>query len=98
MRSDTNAAFKPTVGALLFHAAFMVLGIVVLLGSLLSEHISVAGVIGGPVFAAVVASQLNLVLNDGERINVIDHGDLNAVRQDAQTLARLMHVPLWDPS
>jgi|GEM_PF-6831275 len=95
MRSDTNAAFKPTVGALLFHAAFMVLGIVVLLGSLLSEHISVAGVIGGPV---VVASQLNLVLNDGERINVIDHGDLNAVRQDAQTLARLMHVPLWDPS
>jgi hypothetical protein len=40
--------------------------------------------------------ELNLVLDDTERINVIDHGNLRKLRQDAQALADFLGVPLWD--
>lgn len=41
--------------------------------------------------------ELNLVLADGSRINVVDHGDLGRVRSDAGKLAQFLDVPLWDP-
>lgn len=40
--------------------------------------------------------ELNLVLNDGSRRNVVDHGNLPALRDDACELARFLIVPVWD--
>ena len=40
--------------------------------------------------------ELNLVLNNNERINVIDHGNLRRVKEDAQKLGLFLGVPVWD--
>lgn len=40
--------------------------------------------------------ELNLVLRDGRRVNVVDHGDLDDLRSDAAELSRLLVLPLWD--
>ncbi len=40
--------------------------------------------------------ELNLVLKDGNRINVVDHGDLNTLRKDAETLSQFLSKPVWD--
>ncbi len=40
--------------------------------------------------------EINLVMHDATRINVVDHGKLSAIRQDAQTLATFIDVPVWD--
>ncbi len=40
--------------------------------------------------------ELNLVLDDGSRINVVDHGNLDRLRGDAQTLSRFLDKPVWD--
>jgi hypothetical protein len=40
--------------------------------------------------------ELNLVLDNGRRVNVIDHGSLRSLRDDARTLARFLNVPVWD--
>ena len=40
--------------------------------------------------------ELNLVLDDGERKNVIDHGNRKALREDAQTLSAFLGKPVWD--
>lgn len=40
--------------------------------------------------------ELNLVLTDGERVNVVDHGKLQRVRADAQTVSALLGCKLWD--
>lgn len=40
--------------------------------------------------------ELNLVLNDGNRINVIDHGNLGEIKRDARMIAELIHKPLWE--
>ncbi|MCF6299939.1 MAG: hypothetical protein L3J52_02300 [Proteobacteria bacterium] len=40
--------------------------------------------------------ELNLVLNDKTRINVIDHGKLTAIQADAEKIAELINVPIWD--
>jgi hypothetical protein len=40
--------------------------------------------------------ELNLILKDGTRRNVVDHGSLQAIREDAAMLADFMGVPLWD--
>ncbi len=40
--------------------------------------------------------ELNLVLGDGNRVNVVDHGNLEHLRADAQTLARFLDKPIWD--
>jgi hypothetical protein len=42
--------------------------------------------------------ELNLVLDDGSRINVVDHGNQTALRADAQILANFLNKPLWDAS
>ncbi len=42
--------------------------------------------------------ELNLVLDDGSRINVVDHGNQAALQADAQTLAEFLNKPLWDAS
>jgi hypothetical protein len=40
--------------------------------------------------------ELNLVLRDGRRVNVVDHGDYDTLRRDAETLSRFLGRPLWD--
>jgi len=42
--------------------------------------------------------EINLVLADASRINVIDHGKHAAVVNDAEVLATTLGVPLWDGS
>ncbi|MBT4819108.1 MAG: hypothetical protein HON70_25600 [Lentisphaerae bacterium] len=45
---------------------------------------------------AFFSHELNLVLEDAKRINVIDHGNLTKLRKDAQALAEFLEKPLWD--
>ncbi|WP_372807810.1 hypothetical protein [Pontiella sp.] len=40
--------------------------------------------------------ELNLVLADGARINVTDHGNQSQIREDAKRLAAFLEKPLWD--
>lgn len=40
--------------------------------------------------------ELNLVLRDGKRINVVDHGNLEKLREDAKTLSSFLGKPVWD--
>ena len=40
--------------------------------------------------------ELNLVCTDGERINIVDHRALHAIREDASILADYLSVPVWD--
>lgn len=40
--------------------------------------------------------ELNLVLHDGKRINVIAHGGLKQIRADAKSLSGFLSVPVWD--
>ncbi len=42
--------------------------------------------------------EINLVLADTRRVNVIDHGNQQAVIDDAEILAQTLGVPLWDGS
>lgn len=42
--------------------------------------------------------ELNLVLKDGARVHVVDHGDLASIRGDAQRLAAQIGCKLWDGS
>lgn len=42
--------------------------------------------------------ELNLVLRDGRRLNVVDHGDGPRLRADARQLAAFLGVRLWDAS
>ena len=40
--------------------------------------------------------ELNLVLDDGSRINVVDHARKNKIRKDAESLSKFLGVPVWD--
>lgn len=40
--------------------------------------------------------ELNLVLKSGARINVVDHGDKETIRQNAYTISRFLEIPVWD--
>jgi hypothetical protein len=40
--------------------------------------------------------ELNLVLKSGGRINVIDHGNIEKLKEDAQTLSSFLNKPVWD--
>ncbi|MCI5139081.1 MAG: hypothetical protein D3922_11850 [Candidatus Electrothrix sp. AR1] len=42
--------------------------------------------------------EINLVMKDGSRIQVVDHGDKNKVQEDAKALAEFLGKPLWDAS
>lgn len=40
--------------------------------------------------------ELNLVLNNGARLSVTDHGNKNSIRNDAQILSEYLGKPVWD--
>ena len=41
------------------------------------------------------AEEINLVLEDGRRINVVDHSDSEQIRADADRLSAWLGVPVW---
>ncbi len=40
--------------------------------------------------------ELNLVLKDGSRVNVVDHGNLRQLRSDTAQLSQFIDKPVWD--
>lgn len=42
--------------------------------------------------------EINLVLRDASRLNVIDHGNKNKLMEDAKKLADYLGVPIWEGS
>ena len=46
--------------------------------------------------SAFYSYELNLVLQDGRRLNVIDHGNIDKLREDAKTLSGFLGKPVWD--
>ena len=40
--------------------------------------------------------ELNLVLSDGSRVNVIDHGKKSEIINDAETLGKFLGKPVWN--
>jgi hypothetical protein len=42
--------------------------------------------------------ELNLVLKGGKRINILDHGNLGKLKEDAQTLSSFLQIPIADNS
>ena len=42
-----------------------------------------------------LSHELNLVLEDGKRINIIDHGGWENIKKDAEELAEKLDLPLW---
>lgn len=40
--------------------------------------------------------EMNLISQEGVRTNVIDHGNLDQVHEDARTLSEFLEVPIWD--
>ena len=40
--------------------------------------------------------ELNLVLRNGKRVHLIDHGNQREIRWDAGDLSRMINVPIWD--
>ena len=39
--------------------------------------------------------ELNLVLNDGTRQNVVDHGNIKSIINDAYVISKFLNVPIW---
>lgn len=40
--------------------------------------------------------ELNLITKDGERVNVVDHGNRRSIYEDAETISKFLNVPVWD--
>lgn len=40
--------------------------------------------------------ELNLILKDAQRVNVLDHGNLEKIRSSAETISKFLNVPAWD--
>jgi hypothetical protein len=40
--------------------------------------------------------ELNLILKNGNRMNVVDHGNPEKLREDTQALSRFLGKPVWD--
>lgn len=59
---------------------------------LISERVAGSGRNGG----SFTSHELNLVLEDGQRVNVMDHG--GAIEECARKLAGLLDVPVWKAS
>ncbi|MBM4185236.1 MAG: hypothetical protein FJ207_13630 [Gemmatimonadetes bacterium] len=56
---------------------------------LISQHVS-----GND--SSYYSYELNLVLDDGMRMNVVDHGNLGELQTDAQALGQFLGPPVWD--
>jgi hypothetical protein len=61
---------------------------------LLQEYVSTSSSSGSS--SRYYSYELNLVLKDGNRLNVVDHGKLSLIRTDAEQLGQFLNVPVWD--
>ena len=43
-----------------------------------------------------VSYEINLILKDGKRYDVIGHYNLEKIKEDAETLSKFLRIPLWD--
>jgi len=41
-------------------------------------------------------NEINLVLKDGQRINVIDHGEKPIILKEAEKLSQFLNLPIWN--
>lgn len=39
--------------------------------------------------------ELNIILNNKERLNVMDHSNLRGIINDAETLSEFLNIPIW---
>jgi len=53
---------------------------------------------GGESSDTYYSHELNLVLQDGTRVHVVDHGSRAHIRDDADALGKFLGVPVWDAS
>ena len=60
---------------------------------LIQERIQSGGSSGSSSFYSF---EMNLVLNNGKRLNVVDHGTLSRIRKNADQLSDFLDVPVWD--
>jgi len=44
----------------------------------------------------VVSYEINLILKDGKRYDVLGHYNLEKIKKDAETLSKFLRIPLWD--
>ncbi|NLF67524.1 MAG: hypothetical protein GX575_00570 [Candidatus Anammoximicrobium sp.] len=51
---------------------------------------------GGKSRSTYYSYELNLVLHDGTRVHVVDHGHSAHLRDDAAALGKFLAVPVWD--
>lgn len=58
---------------------------------LLSEYMP-----GGHDTSSYLSYELNLILKDGTRVNVVDHGNRTSIVEDSKVLSRFLDVPLWN--
>ena len=40
--------------------------------------------------------EINLVLKDGRRVHVVDHGNIHQIREDAAKIGEFLGRPVWD--
>ena len=48
--------------------------------------------------SSITHYEINLILHDSSRLNVVHHGNKKRIRRDAATLAEFLGKPLWDAS
>lgn len=49
---------------------------------------------GGPI-REYDSYEMNLVMQDKSRINVVDHANFNAIKREAEAIAKRLNVPVW---
>ena len=61
---------------------------------ILAEHITSSS--GNSTHHSFRSYELNFVLNDGSRHNLVDHGKLETIQENAHELSCLLKIPVWD--
>lgn len=56
----------------------------------------IAEFVSGPKKSSYYRYEMNLVLGDGKRINVVVDGDKNKIREKAGSLSGFLNKPVWD--
>lgn len=67
------------------------------------DHISLASIIAIQIIGERISSnngsygsfELNLVLDDSSRRNVVDHGSLKTIIDDAHVISEFLNIPIW---
>ncbi|NRB40016.1 MAG: hypothetical protein HRU20_16365 [Pseudomonadales bacterium] len=54
--------------------------------------------VGGSDSQVFKSYELNLVLKDGQRLHLMDHGHYSAFNHDAEKLADFLAIPIWQPN